>query len=102
MILEGIVTTLSPLGAVNIAPMGPSLFPPFVLTVGTRFELRPYQTAHTYANLKGHAEGVLHVHDDVLLLAQAAVGEIKPLPDLLPAYLVRGRILSEACRAYEF
>ncbi|MFO0968092.1 MAG: DUF447 family protein [Gemmataceae bacterium] len=36
--------------------------------------LRPYPTSQTYRNLKEHGEGVLHVTDDVLLLAQAAVG----------------------------
>jgi hypothetical protein len=101
MILEGIVTTLSG-DAVNIAPMGPRLAPPFSLEVGSRFELRPFRTAHTYANLVDHPEGVLHVSDDVLLLARAAIGNIEPLPPLLPAVAIRGRVLAEACRAYEF
>jgi hypothetical protein len=102
MILEGIVTSLDAAGAVNIAPMGPRLFPPFELRVGSRFELKPYQTARTWANLKAHPEGVLHVHDDVLLLAQAAVGADYPTPPLEPASVVRGRVLADACRAYEF
>jgi hypothetical protein len=74
MILEGIVTTLAGDGAVNIAPMGPRLGPPFVLEPGTAFDLKPFATARTWANLKDHPEGVLHVHDDVLLLARAALG----------------------------
>ena len=80
MILEGIVTTISPSGAVNIAPMGPR-----VNADVTSFVLRPYKTATTYHNLKFRGEGVFHVTDDVLLLAQAAVSRLDPLPEMLPA-----------------
>jgi hypothetical protein len=97
MILEGIVTTISPAGAVNIAPMGPT-----VDAAMERFLLRPFPTAQTYQNLKHHGEGVLHVTDDVLLLARAAVGPIDPLPPLMPANKVRGQVLRDACRYYEF
>jgi hypothetical protein len=100
MILEGIVTTVSAAGEVNIAPMGPSLDP----AVGEprRFELRPFRTSQTYANLKEHGEGVLHVTDDVLLLARAAVGDLVPPPAMRPATRVRGWVLADACRFYEF
>jgi hypothetical protein len=97
MILEGIVTTLSPDGAVNIAPMGPR-----VDAAMERFLLRPFPTSRTYRNLKAHGEGVLHVTDDVLLLARAALGPVEPLPPLLPAAGVHGVILADACRYYEF
>src|SRR5262245_47593460 len=82
--------------------MGPRLSPPYRLRPGTRFELRPYQTSRTYANLAAHPEGVVTVHDDVLLLARAAVGEVEPPPLMVPASVVRGRVLADACRAYEF
>jgi hypothetical protein len=97
MILEGIVTTLAPDGTVNIAPMGPR-----VDAAMERFLLRPFPTSRTYRNLKAHGEGVLHVTDDVLLLARAALGPVEPLPPLLPATRVRGVILEDACRYYEF
>lgn len=97
MILEGIVTTVSPEGTVNIAPMGPRVDPDW-----RRLVLRPFQTSQTYRNLKVHGEGVLHVTDDVLLLARAAVGPLEPLPELFPAEKVRGQVLREACRYYEF
>src|SRR3982751_3336999 len=97
MILEGIVTTLSPEGAVNVAPMGP-----LVDAAMTRFVLRPFRTAQTYRNLKAHGEGVLHVIDDVLLLARAALGPVDPPPPLLGAGHVRGFVLRDACRYYEF
>jgi hypothetical protein len=98
MILEGIVTTVSASGAVHIAPMGPHV-------EGTnfrRFLLRPFPTAETYRNLKAHGEGVLHVTDDVYLIAQAALGDVQPPPALVPAAKVRGWIVADACRAYEF
>jgi hypothetical protein len=97
MILEGIVTTISPAGTLNIAPMGP--------TVDERMErivLRPFKTAATYRNLKIHGEGVLHVTDDVLLLAKAALGPVEPLPDVERATAILGYVLTDACRYYEF
>ena len=97
MILEGIVTTISPAGAVNIAPMGPHVDEDM-----QRFLLRPFPTSQTYQNLRAHGEGVLHVTDDVLLLARAAIGPVEPLPDLMPAEKVRGRVLRDVCRYYEF
>jgi hypothetical protein len=97
MILEGIVTTVGSDGAVNIAPMGPT-----VDATMQRFVLRPFLTAQTYRNLCHLGEGVLHVTDDVLLLARAAVGKVEPPPDLLPTQRVRGFILANACRYYEF
>ncbi len=66
------------------------------------FMLRPFRTAQTYRNLKAHGEGVLHITDDVLLLARAALGALDPPPPLLPAARVRGWVLRDACRYYEF
>jgi uncharacterized protein len=97
MILEGIVTTISPEGTLNVAPMGPR-----VEASMDRFVLRPFRTAQTYRNLCDHGEGVLHVTDDVLLLARAAVGLVDPLPDVERAERVLGYILRDACRYYEF
>ena len=102
MILEGIVTTVSAEGAVNIAPMGPRIDGDAATGAWTRFTLRPFRTAQTFANLMAHGEGVLHVTDDVLLLARSALGALVPLPALLPAAKVRGWVLADACRFYEF
>jgi hypothetical protein len=101
MVLEGIVTTVGPGGEVNVAPMGPHLGQDFARGL-ERFELRPFPTSHTCANLKAHGEGVLHVTDDVLLLARAALGPLQPLPPLEPARRVRGLALVDHCRRYEF
>jgi hypothetical protein len=97
MILEGVVTTISPAGEINIAPMGPH-----VDAEMKRFLLRPFNTSQTYRNLKAHGEGVLHVTDDVSLLAKAAIGQVVPPPALIPATKVRGWVLHDACRYYEF
>ena len=97
MILEGIVTTIGPDGLLNVAPMGPIVEP------GTldRFVLRPYTSSTTYRNLKAHGEGVLHVTDDVLMIARGAIGPIADAPTR-PADVVRGRIVTSACRYVEF
>jgi hypothetical protein len=97
MILEGIVTTISPAATLNIAPMGPR-----VDGAMDHLVLRPFPTSHTYRNLKAHPEGVFHVTDDVLLLARAALGPVEPPPVVLPASRVRGFVLADACRNYEF
>lgn len=102
MILEGLVTTIGPDGTVNVAPMGPRLPSADTRLPLERFELRPFRTSRTYANLAAHPEGVLHVSDDVLLLARAAIGPVEPPPELFPAVAVRGAVLAGACRAYEF
>lgn len=90
-ILEGIVTTHNVDGTVNISPMGP-----IVDGDVTRFVFRPYVMSTTYANLKREGRGVFHVTDDVMLFAQAAVGQPDPLPAL------EGLKLLDACRWYEF
>ena len=97
MILEGIVTSLDARGALNVAPMGP-----VVDESMTRLRLRPYQTSRTYQNLKATRAGVLHVVDDVLLIARAAIGRLDPLPETFPAERITGRVLKSACRWYEF
>lgn len=97
MILEGIVTTLNADGSVNIAPMGPQVDEAML-----QFVLLPFRTSTTCQNLRRHGEGVLHVTDDVWLLAQAAVGQPEPLPRLIAATAVRGQILADAARWYAF
>ena len=97
MILEGIVTSVDPTGLVNVAPMGPFVEPSFAT-----LRLRPYKTSRTYQNLKAHGQGVFHVTDDVLLLAQAAIGSLNQLPAILPAEKIQGQVIQSACRWYEF
>ncbi|HEX4128766.1 MAG TPA: DUF447 domain-containing protein [Pirellulales bacterium] len=89
------MTTLGSDGRVNIAPMGPIVDAAF-----ERLTLRPYQTSTTYANLKRSGQGVFHVTDNVLLIAQAAIGAIEPQPETIAAESIEGRILADCCRWY--
>jgi hypothetical protein len=98
MILEGLVTTVDPDGGVHLAPMGPHVEGPGFV----RFELRPFPTSQTFQNLKRHGEGVLHVTDDVLLLARAAINAVDRPPACEPASLIRGFVLADCCRYFEF
>ena len=97
MILEAIVTTLNPDQSVNVSPMGPQ-----VDASMKEFTLRPYDSSTTCQNLIRTGQGVLHVTDDVELLARAAINQLDPLPEMLPASAVEGRVLTEACRWYAF
>jgi hypothetical protein len=97
MILEALVTTLDADGAPHLAPMGPRVTPEFV-----RFTLRPFPTSHTYHNLLRHGEGVLHITDDALLLARAAIGAVEVIPAVRAAERVRGFVLADCCRFFEF
>lgn len=96
MILEGLVTTRNPDGTPHLAPMGPRVEPDFA-----RFLLRPFPTSQTYRNLLAHPEGVLHVTDDALLIAKAALGAAG-VPPVRPAERVAGFVLADCCRHYEF
>jgi hypothetical protein len=97
MILEGIVTTINQDRSVNVAPMGPRVDEEL-----RRIVLRPFKTATTYQNLKRIGQGVLHVTDDVELLARAAIGMLHVLPELVPAEGVEGFRLADTCRWYSF
>lgn len=103
MILEGIVTTRNPDGSANIAPMGPKVL---LASDGSprfdRFLLRPFKSSLTFQNIARERCGVLHVTDDVLLIARAAVPRTFSPPALRPAENVRGDILADCCRFYEF
>ncbi len=97
MILEGIVTTFDESGNVNVAPMGP-----IVDASMETLRLRPFKTSRTYRNLKRQPCGVFHVVDDVLLLAEAAIGRVGVHPETFPAERIDGVVLKSACRWYEF
>jgi hypothetical protein len=76
--------------------MGPHVSADFA-----RFTLRPFPTSNTYRNLLNHGEGVLHVTDDALLLAKAAIGAAV-MPPVRPAAHVTGFVLADCCRYFEF
>lgn len=97
MILEGVVTTLNSDSVLNVAPMGPIV----AADMGSAL-LRPFQTSTTYQNLQQTRCGVLHVVDDVLLIAKAVTHQLSDEPATKPAESVEGRVLLSACRWYEF
>ncbi len=98
MILEAIITTRNADGTINVAPMGPHCPDPQL----EQFELRPFQTSTTFANLSRAREGVLHITDDVLLFARSAVDALSEPKDLLPASTVDCKYLADSCRIVEF
>lgn len=96
-LLEGVVTTTNHDGGTNISPMGPRIDWPT-----TRLLLRPYQSSQTYQNLARSRRGVLHVVDDVLLIARAAIGRLSastPTADAPDGY---GQRLADCVRWYAF
>lgn len=97
MILEGIVSTVGQDGAPHAAPMGPQMPEEGPWTT---FLLRPFTSSSTWANLIRTHAGVLHVIDDPLVLARAALGE--PVGPWEPAQRIQGWRLVNACRFLEF
>lgn len=101
MILEAIVTTSNEDGTTNISPMGPTVSSGGGGVI-EEFQLRPFDTSRTFANLKRTRCGVLHVTDDVMLFALTAIGQKPENPNLIDAESIEGKILADACRFYEF
>ena len=97
MILEGILSTIDEQGDPHLAPQGP-----IVDATMRRFTLRPFKSSTTWRHLARTGEGVFHVTDDVLLLAQTAVGRAEPTPRFVATEVVRGWRLEDACLWYGF
>jgi hypothetical protein len=93
MILESLVTTVDRAGRVNLAPMGPTVDPAL-----TRFRLRPFATSRTCANLRETRRATIHVTDDCLLIARAALGAIEAMPPLMKNQKAGYCILQDCCR----
>lgn len=92
MIVEGIVTTRDSAGQVNFAPMG-------VEWGEERLVLKPFLETTTFRNLSAGGGAVFNIVDDVLFLAQAAIGS--PQFPWRQAERVDGAILEAACSWYE-
>jgi hypothetical protein len=95
-IIEGLITTWNHDGTTNVAPQGP-----IVLIPGERLLLRPWQGSRTYDNLWRDRAAVFHLTDDVLLLAETAIGEPRVSPPLVPADVVDGMALANALESWE-
>jgi hypothetical protein len=106
MILEGLVTTTDPAGALHLAAMGPQIDDSQADAAAAggidRLLLKPFASSQTGGNLLRLPEGVFHVTDDALMLARVVTGTLAALPACRPATAVQGWVLDDACRAYEF
>lgn len=97
MIVEGLMTTTSADGELNVAPMGPIVHGDF-----SALTLRPWAGSTTYNNLLATRQGVFHVVDHVTLIAEAAIRQLTTLPETFPAAVVEGAVLDDCCRWFEF
>ena len=88
MIIETIVTSVAPDGAVNFAPMG-------VEWEEDALVLKPFLETTTFRNLSGSGAAVVNLTDDVMLFARAALSN--PQFPAVPAQVVRGVVLEAAC-----
>lgn len=98
-LLEGMVTTSNEGGSTHLAAMGPKVDWPI-----TRLLLRPYQSSQTFQNLRRSRRGILHVTDDVLLMARAAIGrmKMKEPPAFVPGPEGYPERLADCVRWYAF
>lgn len=93
MILESLITTKDQFGHVNVAPLGPIVYPAQEVGELPSFLLRPYEGSTTCKNLLTNGRAVIHVTDDVLLLARTAIGHVDatqlvcPIADMPPEYV---------------
>lgn len=99
MILEGIVTTRNADGTVNVSPMGPEVSNDAGIN---QFVLKPFNTSQTYQNLKCRGVGALHITDDVLLIARAAIHQLTDVPTIDESCGKHRLVLGNACRWFEF
>jgi hypothetical protein len=88
MIVETIVTTVSPDGTINCAPMG-------VEWGDAAIVLKPFLETATYRNLVATRAAVVNLTDDVRVFARAAVSN--PEYPTVKAERVRGVVLAECC-----
>ena len=98
MIIETIITTINDDNSLNVAPMGPRVESDF-----RRFELKPFTTSQTYQNLCRSKCGVLHITDDALLIAKAAIGQLEcDEVETEPAAQIDGRVIASSIIWHEF
>ncbi len=88
MIVETVTTTLNADGTVNCAAMGVEWGEEAIV-------IKPYRATRTLRNLQRRGAAVVHLTDDILLFAQAALED--PHPPTRPAAVVDGAVLADAC-----
>jgi hypothetical protein len=88
MIVETVTTTRNPDGTINCAAMGVEWGQETIV-------IRPYAGTRTLRNLRATGAAVVNLTDDILLFAQAALGD--PHPPTRAAEAVDGAVLADAC-----
>ena len=96
-LLEGIVTSTNEDGGTSISPMGPRVDWPT-----TSLLLRPFKSSRTFQNLRRTERGILHVTDDVLLIARAAIGRLPASTPLVAGPPNFPQRLDDCVRWYAF
>lgn len=92
VIVETIVTTVAADGAINCAPMGVEWEPE---REGAAIVLKPFLETATYRNVAATGAAVVNLIDDVRVFARAAISN--PVYETVPAAVVRGVVLADAC-----
>jgi uncharacterized protein len=88
VIVESIVTSLSPTRSVNVAPMGVEWGEELIV-------LKPFIDTATYRNLVHTGSAVVHLLDDVRVFARAAISD-QTYPTE-PATSIDGAVLLDCC-----
>jgi uncharacterized protein len=87
-IVETVTTTINPDGTVNCAAMGVEWGEETIV-------IKPYGSTRTLRNLRETGAAVVNLTDDILLFAQAALGD--PQPATRPTATIDGAVLADAC-----
>jgi hypothetical protein len=87
-IVETVTTTINPDGTVNCAAMGVEWGEETIV-------IKPYRPTRTLRNLRARGAAVVNLTDDILLFAQAALGD--PQPPTRATEAVDGAVLADAC-----
>src|SRR5687768_8155659 len=87
-IVETVTTTINPDGTVNCAAMG-------VEWGDETIVIKPYGPTRTLRNLRATGAAVINLTDDILLFAEAALGDPHPLTR--PTATIDGAVLADAC-----
>ena len=69
MVIEGILTTENADGSMHVSPIGPHVNHEL-----SSWNLKPFQSSTTFANLRATSRAVFHIIDDPLLMAAAVLG----------------------------
>jgi uncharacterized protein len=88
VIVETIVTSMDPQGAVNFAPMGVEWGDEVIV-------LKPFLETSTFRNVSATGAAVVNLTDDAMLFARGAISS--PQFPSVPASVVKGVVLEAAC-----